>query len=88
MTQGHELLQLMRQATDTMAAEYQRIRARSREDPGTAGDEGEENWAELLRLWLPSSYHVTTKGRVLSSSGIASPQSMFWSSRLPIQPGS
>jgi hypothetical protein len=30
-----------------MAAEYQRIRARSREDPGTAGDEGEQNWAEL-----------------------------------------
>jgi len=29
--------------------EYNRIRKRAYEDPGTAGDQGEENWAELLR---------------------------------------
>ena len=57
-----------------MAAEYARITARSREDPGTAGDEGEENWAELLRDWLPSTYHVKTKGRILSEVGLSSPQ--------------
>jgi hypothetical protein len=64
----------MRQATAEMAAEYQRIAARSREDPGTAGDEGEENWAGLLRRWLPSTYHVATKGRILFSDGAASSQ--------------
>ena len=57
-----------------MAAEYERIRARSREDPGTAGDEGEQNWAELLRRWLPATYHVVTKGRILFTNGTLSPQ--------------
>jgi hypothetical protein len=74
MKDDHELVQLMQQAADTMAAEYRRIRARAREDPGTAGDEGEENWAELLRQWLPSGYHVVTKGRMLASDGRASRQ--------------
>jgi hypothetical protein len=71
---GHEVVQLMSQAAQEMAAEYERIRARSREDPGTAGDEGEENWAELLRRWLPATYHVVAKGRILYSDGQASPQ--------------
>jgi hypothetical protein len=57
-----------------MAADYERISARSREDPGTAGDEGEEDWATLLRGWLPSTYHVQTKGQIVFSSGEASPQ--------------
>jgi hypothetical protein len=57
-----------------MAAEYDRIYRRSREDPGTAGDEGEANWAQLLSEWLPADLHIATKGRILSSDGIASPQ--------------
>lgn len=70
----HELFEFMRQVTDEMAAEYRRIVQRSREDPGTAGDEGEENWAALLRDWLPPQYHVETKGRLLSHEGRAGPQ--------------
>ena len=57
-----------------MESEYQRIRSRALEDPGTAGDQGEENWAELLRDWLPPTYKVVTKGRILSADGRASPQ--------------
>lgn len=57
-----------------MASEYNRIRARAPEDPGTAGDEGEGNWAALLRQWLPAHYHVRTKGRVLATMGQASRQ--------------
>jgi hypothetical protein len=57
-----------------MADEYERIRARTKEDPGTAGDAGEENWAELLRRWLPATLHVVTKGRIISSDGRTSPQ--------------
>lgn len=64
----------MEESVRQMAAEYARITARSREDPGTAGDEGEENWAELLRDWLPSTYHVKTKGRILTEGGFSSPQ--------------
>ncbi len=44
------------------------------EDPGTAGDEGEENWADLLRDWLPQNYHIVTKGRILARNNEAGPQ--------------
>ena len=64
----------MEQVTSEIEAEYLRIRFRAAEDPGTAGDQGEENWAELLREWLPPTYRIVTKGRILSSDGRASPQ--------------
>src|SRR5258706_15206214 len=64
----------MRSVTDGLAQEYDRIQKRTREDPGTAGDQVEENWAELLRNWLPATYPVVTKGRIVSENGIASPQ--------------
>ncbi len=70
----HELESFMRQVEDELSSEYKRISSRVTEDPGTAGDEGEENWAGLLRKWLPSSYEVRTKGRILSVDGEASPQ--------------
>ena len=70
----HELLTFLRQDLVEIASEYKRIFSRATEDPGTAGDEGEENWAGLLRDWLPDSYKVVTKGRVLGTDGRASPQ--------------
>ena len=70
----HEIVHFMRQMNDEIAAEYSRIRTRDGEDPGTSGDEGEENWAELLRDWLPSSYEVTTKGRIIGERGETSQQ--------------
>lgn len=71
---AHELFKFVEQVTHDMASEYQRIQERAREDPGTAGDEGEENWASLFREWLPPTYPVRTKGRILSSEGEASDQ--------------
>jgi len=70
----HELEHFLRQVEADLASEYSRIMARATEDPGTAGDEGEENWAEFLRSWLPETYKVVTKGRILSVDGDASPQ--------------
>ena len=70
----HELHTFMKQLTDEISAEYNRIHKRAPEDPGTAGDEGEENWAEILRGWLPRTYEVVTKGRILGSDGRASSQ--------------
>ena len=64
----------MQQNNSEMAAEYDRIQRRAAEDPGTAGDQGEENWAELLRGWIPPSYEVVTKGRIISEDGRTSPQ--------------
>lgn len=70
----HDLYEFMRQLSDEMAAEYDRIQMRATEDPGTAGDQGEENWAELLRGWLPRTYEVVTKGRIIGKDGRTSPQ--------------
>lgn len=70
----HDLYDFMRQISDEMSAEYDRIQKRATEDPGTAGDQGEENWAALLRDWLPRSYEVVTKGRLISQDGRTSPQ--------------
>ena len=69
-----DLAEFFRQNSFLMMADYKRIRDRSREDPGTAGDQGEENWAELLRDWLSPAYQIVTKGRILGATGIASPQ--------------
>ena len=57
-----------------MHEEYERILKRATEDPGTAGDQGEENWASLLRNWLPNYFQIVTKGRILCDNGYASPQ--------------
>jgi len=70
----HDLYDFMRQISAEMSAEYNRIQLRVTEDPGTAGDQGEENWAELLREWLPRTYEVVTKGRIISQEGETSPQ--------------
>ena len=70
----HDLHDFMRQVSTEMASEYERIRRRSAEDPGTAGDQGEENWATLLRDWLPPTFEVVTKGRIIGSDGTTSPQ--------------
>jgi len=72
--QPHEMHNFMTAAQRRMQEAYERIQQRAKEDPGTAGDQGEENWAEFLRVWLPPYFQVVTKGRILSPSGIASSQ--------------
>src|SRR5699024_11024499 len=71
---SNDLIDFMNSATQEIENEYIRIQKRATEDPGTAGDQGEENWATLLRNWLPSTFPIVTKGRILSEKGIASPQ--------------
>lgn len=71
---SNDLMEFMAAATQEMASNYETIRKRSSEDPGTAGDQGEENWAELLRNWLPPAYQVVTKGRIVDSQGNAGRQ--------------
>lgn len=69
-----ELTSYFQQATMEMQLEYDRIRTRTSEDPGTAGDEGEQNWAKLLRNWLPGDLQIATKGRILCADGTATNQ--------------
>lgn len=71
---SNDLVDFMHTVTRTMGDEYSRIQKRSTEDQGTAGDQGEENWASLFKDWLPADYQVVTKGRLLSEKGVASPQ--------------
>lgn len=70
----NELHDAIEQVSRRIQDEYGRIQRRATEDPGTAGDNGEENWKELLGNWLPASYPVVTKGRILNTHGECSPQ--------------
>ena len=70
----HDLHEFMRQLQNRMAANYKQIQKRASEDPGTAGDQGEENWRDLLTGWLPRTYAVVTKGRIIGQDGHISPQ--------------
>lgn len=70
----HDLFDFLSARTKELHDEYSRIQKRVLEDPGTAGDQGEENWATLLRNWLPPQLQVVTKGRIISHEGVASPQ--------------
>jgi len=70
----HDIHDFLKSSQRAIQDEYARIQKRAAEDPGTAGDQGEENWATILRQWLPSYFHVVTKGRILTESGYASPQ--------------
>jgi hypothetical protein len=70
----HDVYEFVRRAQQGLQDEYIRIRKRAADDPGTAGDQGEENWATLFREWLPSYFQVVTKGRILADSGYVSPQ--------------
>ncbi len=70
----NDLIDFMHSLTREMGSEYERIQKRSVEDAGTAGDQGEENWATIIKGWMPADYQVVTKGRLLSAKGVASPQ--------------
>ena len=70
----HDIHDFVRRSQKELQDEYLRIQKRATEDPGTAGDQGEENWATLFRAWLPQYFHVVTKGRILTETGYASPQ--------------
>lgn len=70
----HDLFDFFQEANRNIETEYLRICRSVAEDPGTAGDQGEENWKKILELWLPSYYHIETKGRILFENGETSPQ--------------
>jgi hypothetical protein len=74
MNKTNDLIDFMHSLTTQISDEYKRIQKRSTEDSGTAGDQGEENWATVFKNWLPPDYQVVTKGRLLSENGIASAQ--------------
>ncbi len=71
---NHNLHRFMNQISDEMDRNYKGIQEWAATDPGTAGDQGEENWAEWMREWLPPTYRVVTKGRIINPEGKVSRQ--------------
>lgn len=57
-----------------MQEDYVRISKNASKDPGTAGDQGQANWQELLKKWLPSYFKIVVNGRVVSNKSTDSPQ--------------
>jgi hypothetical protein len=74
MTNQHDLEILIQQASTVMQSEYDRIFSTTTLDPGTAGDQGETNWKTFLENWLPSHFHIETKGRIMGANGALSDQ--------------
>ena len=70
----HDLHHFMRQLSSNMAENYEYLQTRAAEDSGTAGDQAEIHWAEWLGSWLPPTYKVVTKGRIINQNGEASRQ--------------
>ena len=70
----HDLFDFFKNANYEISKEYERIRRRTMEDPGTAGDQGEANWKKLLEMWLPPYFQVVNKGRIIGDTGETSPQ--------------
>jgi hypothetical protein len=60
--------------SDRLEREYQRIAKHSRSDPGTAGDDCEQSWVDILAEMLPPNYRIVTKGRLINYMGKMSPQ--------------
>lgn len=70
----HDLHSFLEGVYDDFQREHKRIYKRTPEDPGTAGDQGEENWADFLREWLPPAFKIVTKGRILFEDSTTSDQ--------------
>jgi len=71
---SNDLTRFFKRATSDLQFECDRIKQRSAEDTGTAGDNAEENWAQILREWIPEHFHVVTKGRIIGINGNCSKQ--------------
>ncbi len=70
----HDLHHFMQQLSTAMDKNYEYLKTRVGEDPGTTGDQAEIHWAKWLSRWLPPTYKVVTKGRIINQNGEASPQ--------------
>ena len=57
-----------------IVSDYGIVKGHANEDPGTTEDHVKGKWAEVLMDWLPATYHVVTKGRMLDLDGVSSRQ--------------
>jgi hypothetical protein len=64
----HDIHDFIASSQRAIEDEYARIQKRAAEDPGTAGDQGEENWKALFESWLPSYFHEGVSEGVMKES--------------------
>ena len=57
------------QRNDERSVECDNVQEKAIEDLIHTENQGERSWAKLLRGWLPSTYEVVTKGRIISQDG-------------------
>jgi hypothetical protein len=57
----HEISKRFMAVFHEIVSDYEIVKGRANEDPGTTGDHVEGKWAEVLSDWLPATYHVVTK---------------------------
>lgn len=70
----HELIDFLGRTHDRIDQSYRSITKRSKEDPSTAGEQGEENWKDIFTDWLPQTLHVKSRCRILGHKGNPSRQ--------------
>jgi hypothetical protein len=66
-----DLLHFIASASREMEGEYKRLHGHA---GGRGGPQGEQNWASLLRDWLPAHYHVVTNGHIVDQEGKVGPE--------------
>jgi hypothetical protein len=70
----HSLQKFVKDAASQIQSDYDAIRLHASADPGTAGDSAEASWVSVLKDWLPPSFRVETKGRIIGPNGELSDQ--------------
>jgi len=68
------IVNLLDEASRQLTSKYELLFEDAKSDSGSAGDNGEEIWAQILRDWLPSFFDIKTKAKIIDKNGIESPQ--------------
>jgi vacuolar-type H+-ATPase subunit H len=71
---SHDLWKFWEEAHRRISDCYERTQHRVRRQPNTVGEQGESDWKALLRDWLPATYEIVTRGRLLYDDGDTSPE--------------
>jgi hypothetical protein len=71
---AHDLWEFWKEATRRIVDQYEKLRGRAPKHPNTTGDQGEIDWKQLLEQWIPSTYKIVNKGRLLFEDGTPSPE--------------
>lgn len=61
-----------KEAGNRMLMQYERILRHAQEHPNTVGEQAELDWQALLKEWIPPSYEIVSRGRLIYDDGTTS----------------